>query len=174
MSKRNTVPPSSTSGFRDDGYAGGTRALSETSLDCWGALGTEPCTSVSVGKGHATNSNTGSRQRRHNRARSTATIVGVPQSERRSSQWDAPLATWSSRPSDSAELRCILPEVRELVGTTRRKIVTDAEIDAAMSTWMENEFMKRNLASSEERLLSAWMDKYPSFGRHGARKLPIT
>ena len=68
-----------------------------------------------------------------------------------------------------AELRYIPPEVRELVGTTRRKIVTDAEIDAAMSTWMEK-FMKGNLASSEERLLSAWMDKYPSFGRHGTRK----
>ena len=54
----------------------------------------------------------------------------------------------------------------------REKIVTDAEIDAAMSTWMENGFMKGNPTSSGERLLSAWMDKYPSFGRHGARKLP--
>ena len=49
--------------------------------------------------------------------------------------------------------------------------MTDAEIDAAMSTWIEK-FMKRNLANSEERLLSAWMDKYPSFGRHGTRELP--
>ena len=54
------------------------------------------------------------------------------------------------------------------------KVVTDAEIDAAMYTWMENELMQGNPASSGERLLSAWMDKYPSFGRHGARKLPKT
>ena len=43
-----------------------------------------------------------------------------------------------------------------------------------MSTWMENEFMKGNPTSSIERLLSAWMDTYPSVGRHGARKLPKT
>ena len=55
------------------------------------------------------------------RSRSTATIVGVPQCDRRSSQWVEPLTTWSSRPSDSGELRYILPEVRELVGTPRRK-----------------------------------------------------
>ena len=55
-----------------------------------------------------------------------------------------------------------------------KNIVTDAEIDAAMPTWMENEFMKGNPASSGERLLSAWMDKYPSFGRHAARKMPKT
>ena len=134
---------------------------------------------VFFGKGHAPNSNTRSRRNnpstskgRVRRSRSTATIVGVPQCERRSNQWDGPLATWSSRPSDSAELRCIPPEVRELVGTTRRKIVTDAEIDAATSTRMENEFMKGYPTSSKERLLSAWMGKYPSFGRHGARKLP--
>ena len=54
------------------------------------------------------------------------------------------------------------------------KVVTDAEIDAAMYNWMENEFMKGNPASSGDGLLSAWMDKCPSFGRHGARKLPKT
>ena len=41
------------------------------------------------------------------------------------------------------------------------KVVTDAEIDAAMCAWMENEFMKGNSASSGEWLLSVWMDKYP-------------
>ena len=42
-------------------------------------------------------------------------------------------------------------------------------------SWLEHlEFMKGNPASSGERLLSVWMDKYPSFGRHGARKLPKT
>ena len=34
--------------------------------------------------------------------------------------------------------------------------------------------MKGNPASSGERLLSAWMDQFPSFCRHGARKLPST
>ena len=125
------------SGYRGDGYVGGKQAFSETSLDCKGALGTKPCTSVFFGKGHAPNTSTGSRQRRHNRernrnnpstlkdlsrrSRSTATIVGVSQCDRRSSQWVEPLTTWSSRPSDSAESRNIPPEVRELVGTLRRK-----------------------------------------------------
>ena len=54
------------------------------------------------------------------------------------------------------------------------KAVTDAEIDAAMSVWMEAEFMKGNPAGSREQLVSAWMDKFPSLGRHGARKLPNT
>ena len=54
------------------------------------------------------------------------------------------------------------------------KAVTDAEIDAAMSAWMEAEFMKGNPVSSREQLVSAWMDKFPSLGRHGARKLPNT
>ena len=107
------------------------------------------------------------------RSRSTATIVGVPQCDRRSSQWVEPLTTWSSRPSDSGELRYILPEVRELVGTPRRKIVTGAEIGAATSTWMENELMRRNPTSSE-RLLTAPIVKHPSFGRHGAHELPET
>ena len=34
--------------------------------------------------------------------------------------------------------------------------------------------MKRNPASSGERLVSAWMDKFTAFGKHGARKLPNT
>ena len=41
-------------------------------------------------------------------------------------------------------------------------VLTDAEIDATMCTWMENESMKGNPASSGERLRSACMDKYPS------------
>ena len=194
MSERNTVPPAlpySTSGYPDDGVRWRqTDPLRRRALIARERLESKPCTSVFVGKGHAPNTNTRSRQRCHNgersrnnpstpkdlvrRSRSTASIVGVPHGERRSSKWDEPLTTWSSRPSDSAELRCIPPGVRELVGTTTRKIVTDAENDAAMSTWTENEFMKGNPASSGERLPSAGMDKYPSFGRHGARKLPKT
>ena len=115
MSKRNTVPPAlpySANGYRDDGYAGGKQALSETRVDCKGALGTTPCTSVFLGKGHAPNSNTGSRQQCRNRernrknpstpkvlvrrSRSTATIVDMPHGERRSSQRDESLTTWSS------------------------------------------------------------------------------
>ena len=40
-----------------------------------------------------------------------------------------------------------------MVGTTGRKIVNDADIDAAMWTGMENEFMKGNPASSGEQCL---------------------
>ena len=54
------------------------------------------------------------------------------------------------------------------------KVVTHAEIDAAMCTRMENEFMKGIGRAQEKRLLSAWMDKHASFGRHGARTLPKT
>ena len=86
-------------------------------------------TSLCVGKGHAPGTGAGGTQRCHNgepkdpvrRSRSTATIVGVPHGERRSNQWNEPLTTWCSRPSDSAESRCIAPEVRKLVGTTGRK-----------------------------------------------------
>ena len=95
--------PYSMSGYRDDGYAGSKEALSETSLDCKGVLGTKPCTSVFFGKEHAPNSNTGGRQRCHigernrnnpsapkdlvRRSRSTAATVDMPHGERRSSRW---------------------------------------------------------------------------------------
>ena len=130
----------------------------------------KPCTSLYVGKG----SNLPTPKDPVRRGQSTATIVGVPHGERRGSQWNEPLATWCSRPSDSAELRCIPPEYRSWSEQREEKVVTDAEIDAVMCTWMENEFMKGNPASSRELLLRAWMDKHPSFSRHGARNLPKT
>ena len=60
------------------------------------------------------------------------------------------------------------------VGQQGTQVVIDAEIDAAMSTWMEAEFVLGNPASSGERLLSAWMDKFTAFGKRGARRLPNT
>ena len=60
----------------------------------------------------------------------------------------------SSWHSDSAELRCFPPEARKL-GEPTRKTGTDAEIDAAVNTWMEAEFLRGNPASLGERLLSA-------------------
>ena len=60
------------------------------------------------------------------------------------------------------------------VNQQEKQVVTDAEVDAAMSAWTEAEFTKGNPASSGERLLCAWMDKFRAFGKHGARKLENT
>ena len=49
-----------------------------------------------------------------------------------------------------------------------KDVETDTEIDSAMSTWMKSEFEKGSLASSGERLVSAWVNKNPSLGRHDA------
>ena len=56
-----------------------------------------------------------------------------------------------------------------------RRIETDAEIDAAMSTWMEAEFYKKEVLRAWESGYSVlgWTSSL-AFGKHGARKLPNT
>ena len=69
------------------------------------------------------------------------------------------------------QLGAVGPQTRQKYAAS---LVTDAEIDAAMSTWVEAEFVLGNPASSGERLLSTWMDKFTAFGKRGARRLPNT
>ena len=89
-----------------------------------------------------------------------ATIVGMPHGERCSSQWNEPLTTWCSRPSDSAELRCIPPEVRKLIGATGRK-----GLDRRRNR-------RRNVHMDGKRVHERESRELRTFGRHGARKLP--
>ena len=127
-------------------------------VGCGGTLAAEPCTSLCVGKEHAPDTGAGGNQRRHHgernrngtsppedfvrRNRTSSTAASHTHVIRRGSQRNESPAARSSWPSDSAEPRCLPPEIRKLGEPTRKQLVTDAEIDAAMSAWMEAEFME--------------------------------
>ena len=127
-----------------------------------GTLETKPCTSLCVGKGHAPATGAGGNQRCHNGERNRS---NPPTSKDLSDEAGRRLRLLVCRMANDAaadgmnllQHGAVRPQTRPNYAASllkfeswleqrEEKVVTDAEIDAAMCSWMENEFTKGNQA----------------------------